>query len=80
MYKVNFGTGAGDEDGFETIEVAQKYADDNAVYTQSSIAIEDENGNIVCSRHWWGVGFDSEVDPSENPITFGDMGYYADWE
>jgi hypothetical protein len=81
MYAVLFGTGAGDEFGFETVEAAKEYADSYATYTQCSISIVGEvTGEVMCSRTWWGLKFDSGLDPSENPIQFGYFGYYADWE
>jgi hypothetical protein len=80
-YDICHGTGAGDE----TVEVtnldqAKEIADKAARYTQQPITILDRFGDEVCTRKWYGVKFDPEIDPSEYPIDFGGFGYYADWE
>lgn len=63
-----------------TIEEAMQIADDGATWqTHSSISIEDEGGNVLMFRPWWGVEFDPAEDPSENPICFGQEGYFGDW-
>lgn len=79
-YSINFGTGAGNESGFKTLEEAKEYANKQAAYTQLAITIEDPEGNLVCRRPWRGTQLDPSVDPSEDPIEFGSFGYYSDWE
>ena len=79
MYWVRFGTGEGDfwEDG---LEEAMRAADDAACYTQKDIVVEDEDGREVARRMWCDLGFDERECPDEDPICFGDAGYYGDWE
>lgn len=77
-YKINYNTGAGDEQDFPSIGEAQAAADEGAAYTQQPIVIEDEDGNEVARRAWWGV-LDGIEDASD-PIQFGTSGYYGDWQ
>lgn len=77
-YYVRFHTGAGDEEA-ATLEEAKKLADEGAAYTQQSISIEDEDGAVVLTRPWIGVAYDADSG-SEDPIDFGQFGYYADWQ
>ncbi len=81
MYTINYHTGAGNLTA-ETIIAAKALADENAAYTQLPITIEDEDGNEVARRCWWGIAYDESNDDTwcENPITYGDFGYYSDWE
>ena len=80
-YKICHGTGAGDEIVEVTsLDQAKKIADEAARFTGASITILDKDGDEVCTRKWYGLPFDSEIDPSENIIDFGGFGYYADWE
>lgn len=61
------------------IETAQETADNNACYCQESIIINDANEEEPSRiRRWWNT-LDGLAD-NENPIQFGDFGYYADWE
>ena len=76
-FTVRFGTGAGDETGIETLDEAKAYADEHCTYTQTSVVIEDENENEICIRNWNSVGGVSEC---ENPIDFGALGFFGDWE
>ena len=55
-------------------------ADEGAAYTQQKITIEDENGETVMTRPWWGVEYDPGEDDCEEPICFGSYGYYGDWQ
>jgi hypothetical protein len=81
MYRVDFGTGAGNENGFETVDDAKQYADDGAEYTQCNICIYDEDSDeLVSERKWVGLPLDDELGLVENPICFGNFGYYDDWE
>ena len=79
-YFINYHTGAGNQTITGTLEDAQKIADEGAAYTGADITIEDEDGNTVMIRCWWGVKFDPETDDSADPICFGDYGYYGDWQ
>lgn len=79
MYYINYHTGAGD-DTADTLDEAMKLADEGAAYTKCGITIEDENGNEVAGRNWYGVPYSEDDDePSDDPICFGDFGYYGDW-
>ncbi len=62
---------------------AMAEADKAASYCQESITLieVDESGSETeYVRKWWNVKFDNNEDDSENPIEFGDFGYYADWQ
>ena len=78
-YRINYGTGAGDETVNGTLEQAMKVADDGAAYTQRDIRIEDENSDLVALRHWWGVKYDPDESDETDIIGFGDFGYYGEW-
>lgn len=78
MYYINYHTGAGD-DTADTMDKAMQVADAGAAYTQQDITIEDEAGNVVAIRRWYGVQYNKDEDDAETPICFGDFGYYADW-
>lgn len=92
-YYIDYNTGAGNEYA-ETLEEAKALADEGACYTQQSIHIyevESETDNDidydyydtprqpVAIRNWYGVAYDEEESYEENPICFGDFGYYDDW-
>ena len=78
VYYVRFGTGAGD---FETatLEEAMEAADAAACYTQNDIVIEDGCEREIARRVWYGVEFDEDEHDDDDPICFGDSGYYGDW-
>ena len=80
MFYIKYHTGAGDETA-STIEEAKRIADDGAAYTQLSITIEDEYGNEVARRPWWGVEFDPDAtdETIDDIISFGRFGYYGAW-
>lgn len=78
-YYIDYNTGAGNEWG-DTLEDAQRIADAGASYTQCPIVITDEDGNEVSRRNWWGLAYDENEVPEENPIRFGNFGYYSDWQ
>jgi hypothetical protein len=81
MYRVDFGTGAGNQGSFETVEDAMEYADENASYTQCDICIYDEDyDELVAERKWYGVPFDDELGLADDPICFDKFGYYDDWQ
>lgn len=73
---INYGTGAGNEETSD-FELAMETADNGAAYTQQNIKIEDENGNVIAQRTWYGTI--CGIEECENPISFGTFGFYADW-
>lgn len=82
-YYIDYNTGAGNEYA-ETLEEAKALADEGACYTQESIYIyevdeEKETKELVSLRNWNGVAYDEDEDSAENPICFGDFGYFDDW-
>lgn len=78
-YYICYHTGAGD--GVEhTIDSAMRSADRGAAYTQQDITIEDADGDVLWRRRWWGTKYDPDEDCCEDPICFGDYGFYGDWE
>lgn len=78
-YYINYNTGIGNE-WADTLEEAKAIADDGAAYTQRDITIEDEDDNEVLRRPWWGVGYDEDESSDDDPICFGDFGYFGDWQ
>jgi hypothetical protein len=80
-YYINYNTGAGDETISGTLKDAMKAADEGAAYTQVDITIEDNNGNVIAVRSWWGTAYDpDEADYSEDEaICFGSFGHYGAW-
>ena len=76
MYYINYNTGAGNETA-ESLSEAKRLADEGAAYTQRNITIYDDDGNEVAGRIWYGCMTDVEL--CEDPITFGDFGFYGDW-
>ncbi len=44
------------------------------------VKIYDESDCLIALRRWNGVEYDEENVPCEDPICFGDSGYYSDWE
>lgn len=77
MYYINYNTGAGN-DTADTLEEAKRIADDGACYTQHPIVIEDEDGNEVSRRSWYGAKYNAD-DDCVDPILFGSFGFYSDW-
>lgn len=76
MYYINYNTGVGNETA-ETLKDAKRKADEGAAYTQCDIDIYDDNRNLITTRTWYGCMTD--VETMNDPITFGDFGFYADW-
>lgn len=77
-YFIDYGTGAGNLWMItKDLNNVKQFADESASYTQESILILDESGEEVTRRTR--VGCCSGVEDQDNPITFGDFGYYADW-
>lgn len=78
-YLIQYNTGAGNCSA-ETLAEAKQLADDGATYTQQPIEIMSD-GEPVAIRRWYGMKYQgNEDDYQENPITFGDFGFYADWD
>ena len=75
-YVITYQTGITDH--AKTLDEAKKMADAAAAYTQQDIVILLD-GEEITRRQWWGMAFDSDVDDGEDPICFGDFGYYSDW-
>ena len=75
-YKINYKTGAGNEDCIETIEDAMATSDKGACYTQQDIEILGDDGSIL-TRKW--IGCLDGLEDCDDPIQFGSFGYYADW-
>jgi hypothetical protein len=78
-YFINYGTGVGNEWVDGTLEDAMKTADENATYTQEPICIQNENGDVITGRSWYGIAYDENENDCEDPIKFGSYGFYADW-
>ena len=81
-YMIRYNTGAGDEEITGTLATAKRIADDGAAYTQQDIVIEDESGDEVARRVWYGVELTEEdmTEDEDQYITFGSFGYYAPWQ
>lgn len=81
MFRIDYNNGLWDEcDG--TLDDAKAAADEGAAYTQCDITIEDENGEEVARRKWYGVQFDpAETETTEDDvIQFGSFGFFDRWE
>lgn len=79
-YLIDYGTGAGNDYADHLVE-AKEIADEGASYTQRDITIyERESHKAVAIRRWYGVKYDPDEAEQEDPIEFGDSGFYADWE
>lgn len=76
-YTINYNTGTGDKDYYGDLSGAMDEADSGAAYTQQPITITDERGEEMARRPW--VGVLTGIEDQQNPIQFGDFGYYADW-
>lgn len=78
MYYVNYHTGVGNRTA-DTLEEAMELADKGAAFTRCNITIDDEHGNVVAGRQWYAVPYSEDDESSDDPICFGDFGYYDDW-
>lgn len=63
-------------DGHKTTEEALKDADFYAAYTQRDIRLYAADKTYI--RRWYGCL--SGIELAENPIRFGNFGFYGDWE
>jgi hypothetical protein len=79
MYRVDYNTGISNHDEFDNLEDAMKYADNNACYTQQNIQIYDECDDMCAERIWIGILLDDDNGAIDNPLAFGESGYYTDW-
>ena len=81
-YIIDYNTGAGNEIVEGDVEKAKKIADKGAAYTQQPIEIYDaETDDLITCRQWYGVRYNKKDDPhTRKPISFGDFGYYGDWD
>lgn len=78
-YYINYHTGAGKEIASD-LDGAKRIADSGTAYTQEAITIHDDTGAEVTRRNWYGLAYDPDSDTeTEDPICFGDFGYYGDW-
>lgn len=78
-YYINYNTGVGNE-WADTLEEAKEIADAGACYTQQPITIEDEDDNEICRRPWWGSQYNEDEAWEDDPICFGEFGYFGDWQ
>ena len=74
MYTIDYGT---TKETAEALDDAMQTADNNATYNQHDIKIT-EFGDLVAIRKWSATR--DMFGEMENPLDFGDFGYYADWE
>lgn len=81
-YWIRYGTGAGDEEIVGTLDDAKRAADDGAAYTQTDIVIEDDDGNEITRRRWYGVELteDDMTADEDEYIIFGSFGFFAPWD
>lgn len=74
-YKVNYNTGAGDEDAY-SIEEAKKKAELGICYTQEPIDIFDrEKEEVVSTLPWYGV----QPGDDDEPLEEIGGGFYGQW-
>lgn len=62
--------------GFPTLEEAERERDKCASYSQRDMVIYAPEG--VYTRKWWNTT--QGVEDCNDPIKFGDFGFYGDWE
>lgn len=82
-YYINYHTGAGNEWVECDLDEAKRIADAGACYTKRTISIEDDAGNEVSRRNWYGCKYDSDMidedQHSHDIIDFGNFGFYDNW-
>lgn len=70
-----------DSEIYNNIEDAKKGADELISYNQEDVIIYNEKNEEVCRRTWYGgVEYDKDENDEEDPILFGDFGFYGDWQ
>ena len=62
--------------GFSTLEEAERARDNGASYSQRNMVIYAPEG--VYTRKWWNTT--QGVEDCNDPIKFGNFGFYGDWE
>ena len=62
----------------EDLAGAQAQADKHIGYNQESMLILDSNGDELSRRSWWGCT--DGIEDCNNPIRYGDFGFYGDWQ
>lgn len=79
FYRVDYQTGAGNFVSAKgNLDDVKDDADEGARYTQQSIVIyNDADGEEITRRPWSSV-LDGWED-CDNPIRYGEFGYYGDW-
>ncbi len=83
-YLFDYGAGAGNEEvTTDDLDKVLEIADGGASYTQQNIKVyeKDEEGEeeLIAIRYWDGRPAFDEIEMNENPLKFGDWGYYGDW-
>ena len=68
--------GGGEYIVFNSLKDAEYYADERACYCQRDINIYSKKHTYT--RRWWGTC--GGVEECEDPIKFGEFGFYGDWE
>lgn len=76
MYKVNFGTGAGDYTSAKPLDELMQQVARDATYTQQDVRIEDAAGETVARLPWYGT---KAEDTDAVTADFGDFGFYGEW-
>lgn len=82
LANVNFGHNFFEQfENVDSIEEMLREIDERIAYNQSSVSVtfyEDDKPVREFVRCWWGCGEPDE--DCENPIVFGNFGWYGDWE
>ncbi|MEG0978056.1 MAG: hypothetical protein RSC93_07320 [Erysipelotrichaceae bacterium] len=77
-YKVDYENGHVSNYMFCEIESVKKDIDENCCYTQNDIKIIDIATHKIVSKRIW-CGCLDGIKIFDNPIQFGNYGYYSDW-
>lgn len=76
MFLVNFNTGAGNFKSDKELDELMNEVLKEVTYTQESIKIENEDGNVVARLPWYGVSADED---DTILVDFGSNGFYGEW-
>lgn len=76
-YTINYGL-TSETMEFNCVRCAMDYADERAGNTEEPVEIHDCNNELVAKRAWCGCM--DGIEDCENPIRFGNSGYYDDWQ
>ena len=86
-YYIDYGTGAGNKWVEGTLQDAMKQADNGATYTKETYGVYLYNEALeeytpVAVRTWYGTQYNADDESlyAEEPITFGNFGFYGDWQ